>query len=118
MESGTEVKRWTAKRKRQVVLDILKGKATVAEVARQHDLTPSQVEGWIEEGLAAMENGLRARPVKDWPVARFPPKDYSLASWPFEPSFSISTTFAASRKIAEDSGPNMSRPSLALVQAT
>jgi transposase-like protein len=62
MENGTEVKRWTAKRKRQVVLDILKGKATVAEVARQHDLTPSQVEGWIEEGLAAMENGLRARP--------------------------------------------------------
>lgn len=45
MERLTGVKRWKAKRKRQVVVDILKGKAAVAEVARQHDLTPSQVEG-------------------------------------------------------------------------
>jgi hypothetical protein len=28
-----EIKRWTAKRKTQVVLDILKGKTTVAEVS-------------------------------------------------------------------------------------
>jgi transposase-like protein len=30
--------RWTAKRKTQVVLEILKGKTTVAEVSRQFDL--------------------------------------------------------------------------------
>jgi transposase-like protein len=41
-----EIKRWTAKRKTQVVLDILKGKTTVAEVSRQHDLTPGEVERW------------------------------------------------------------------------
>ncbi|WP_442905731.1 hypothetical protein [Halomonas sp. TG39a] len=27
---------------------MFKGKTTVAEVARQHDLTVSEVEGWIE----------------------------------------------------------------------
>ena len=56
------IKRWSAKRKAQVVLDILKGKTTAAEVARRHDLTVSEAEGWIEEGLAGMENALRARP--------------------------------------------------------
>ncbi len=38
-----KIKRWTAKRKTQVVVDILKGKTTVAEVSRQHDLTPGEV---------------------------------------------------------------------------
>ena len=61
-EELAEVKRWTAKRKTQVVLDILKGKTTVAEVARQHDLTPGEVERWIEEGVSGMENSFRARP--------------------------------------------------------
>ena len=41
---------WTAKRKTQVVLDILKGKTTVAEVSRQHDLTPGEIERWVDEG--------------------------------------------------------------------
>ena len=61
-EQQVEVKRWTAKRKTQVVLDILKGKATVAEIARQHDLTPSEIERWVEEGISGMENNFRARP--------------------------------------------------------
>ena len=60
--ADSDIKRWSAKRKAQVVVDILKGKTTAAEVARRHDLTVSEVEGWIEEGLAGMENALRARP--------------------------------------------------------
>ncbi|MCA9233773.1 MAG: transposase, partial [Planctomycetales bacterium] len=51
--------RWTAKRKTQVVLDILKGKTTVAEVSRQHDLTPGEVERWVDEGVSGMENNFR-----------------------------------------------------------
>ena len=51
-----EIKRWTAKRKTQVVLDILKGKTTVAEIARRYDLTPGEVKRWVEEGIAGMEN--------------------------------------------------------------
>lgn len=30
-------------------MDIFKGKTTAAEVARQYDLTVSEVEGWIDE---------------------------------------------------------------------
>jgi transposase-like protein len=62
MSNEPTVKRWTAKRKAAVVMDIFKGKTTVAEVARQHDLTVSEVEGWIEEAQRSMENGFRARP--------------------------------------------------------
>ena len=61
-EPESEIKRWTAKRKTQVVLDILKGKTTVAEVARQHDLTPAEIERWVDEGISGMENNFRARP--------------------------------------------------------
>jgi transposase-like protein len=57
-----EFKRWTAKRKTQVVLDLLKGKTTVAQICRQFDLTPSEVEGWIEEAQRGMENALRTHP--------------------------------------------------------
>lgn len=57
-----EIKRWTAKHKTQIVLNILKGKTTVAEIARQYDLTPGEVECWVEEGIAGMENNFSARP--------------------------------------------------------
>jgi transposase-like protein len=56
------IRRWTAKRKTQVVPDILKRKTTVAEVSRQHDLTPGEIERWVEEGIRGMENNFRARP--------------------------------------------------------
>ena len=48
MTDDNPIKRWTAKRKASVVMDIFKGKTTTAEVARQYDLTVSEVEGWID----------------------------------------------------------------------
>ena len=57
-----EVKRWTAKRKTQLVLEILTGKTTVAEAARRYDLKPSEIQYWVDEGIRGMENCLRARP--------------------------------------------------------
>ncbi len=57
-----EVKRWSAKRKASLVLDIVKGRTTVAEACRHYDLTPSEVEEWVEEAQRGMENALRARP--------------------------------------------------------
>lgn len=36
--------RWTAKRKAALVIDILQGKTTAAEAARQHALTLAEVE--------------------------------------------------------------------------
>jgi len=44
MSEETRVKRWTAKRKSAVVIDIFKGKTTPVEVARQHDLIGAEVE--------------------------------------------------------------------------
>jgi transposase-like protein len=58
-----EIKRWTAKRKSALVVEILQGKTTVAEASRLHDLPPSEIEGWIEDGRKGMENALRANPL-------------------------------------------------------
>ena len=57
-----EIKRWTARRKSALVLDIIQGKVTIAEASRQFDLTPSEIEEWVEQGKAGMENALRAKP--------------------------------------------------------
>src|SRR3546814_13913032 len=57
-----EIKRWTARRKSALVLEIIQGKTTVAEASRQFDLTPSEIESWVEDGKRGMENALRAKP--------------------------------------------------------
>lgn len=58
-----EIKRWTAKRKSALVMEILQGRTTVAEASRAYDLPPSEVEAWIEDGKKGMENALRANPL-------------------------------------------------------
>lgn len=50
MNEEAPVKRWTATRKTAVMMDIFRCKTTVAELARQHDLTVSDVESWMDEG--------------------------------------------------------------------
>ena len=62
MSDDNSIKRWTAKRKAAVVMDIFKGKTTTAEVARQYDLTVSEIEGWVDEAQRSMENGFNACP--------------------------------------------------------
>jgi transposase-like protein len=57
-----EIKRWTARRKAAVVLEIIQGKTTVSEVSRQFDLTPSEIEEWVDQGKSGMENALKAKP--------------------------------------------------------
>ena len=54
-----DIKRWTAKRKTALILDIIQGKTTVAEASRAYDLPPSEIEEWVEEGKKGMENALR-----------------------------------------------------------
>lgn len=58
-----EVKRWTAKRKSALVLEILQGKTTVAEASRAFDLSPSEIENWVDDAKRGMENALRANPL-------------------------------------------------------
>ncbi|WAL84950.1 DUF1153 domain-containing protein [Pandoraea sp. XJJ-1] len=63
MKMEDEIKRWTAKRKSALVLDIIQGKTTISEASRSFDLTPSEVESWVEDGKRGMENALRANPL-------------------------------------------------------
>ena len=44
------------------MLEIIQGKTTVSEASRQFDLTPSEIESWVDEGKREMENALRAKP--------------------------------------------------------
>ena len=57
-----QIKRWTAKRKSALVLEIIQGKTTVAEASRAYDLPPSEIETWVDDGKLGMENALRANP--------------------------------------------------------
>ena len=61
-QMNEENKRWSAKRKSALVLEIIQGKTTVAEASRQFDLSPSELESWVEQAKAGMENALRAKP--------------------------------------------------------
>ena len=62
-----EIKRWTARRKSALVLEIIQGKTTVSEASRQFDLAPSELEEWMEHAKAGMENALRAKPERKLP---------------------------------------------------
>ena len=57
-----EIKRWTARRKSALVLEIIQGKTTAAEASRAFDITPSEIEAWVEDGKRGLENALRAKP--------------------------------------------------------
>ena len=52
---GDEIKRWTARRKSALVLEIIQGKTTIAEAARQFDLPLSEIEEWIDKGNASTD---------------------------------------------------------------
>ena len=57
-----EIKRWTAKRKMALVLEIIQGKTSVSEASSTYDLPPSEIESWMEDGRRGMENALKANP--------------------------------------------------------
>lgn len=61
-EQKTEIKRWTAKRRQALILEIIRGETTPVDAARKHGLTVAEVTDWHEKALAAMENGLRSKP--------------------------------------------------------
>jgi len=58
-----DFKRWTAKRKSALVMDLIQGKTTVSEASRSYDITPSEIEAWLEAGKKGLENALRAKPM-------------------------------------------------------
>jgi len=67
MMEGKSVKpvrmqRWTANRKRDVVLEILKGRKTIVDVAREHDLKQSEIQEWIETFISFGTQALKVNP--------------------------------------------------------
>ena len=60
-----QLKRWTAKRRAALVMEILRGDTSVAEAARKHGLMVAEVEDWRERFLAGAENALRSRPADE-----------------------------------------------------
>jgi transposase-like protein len=60
MTMNDSLKRWTAKRKTALVVEIIQSKTTVAEASLALDLWPSEIEGWVDEAKRGVENALRA----------------------------------------------------------
>ena len=44
-----ETKRWTAKRKAALVVEIIQANTTIAEASRAFDIAPSEIEDWVDE---------------------------------------------------------------------
>jgi transposase-like protein len=57
-----EIKRWTMRRKRTLVLEGIQGGTTVAEACRRFDIPPSEIERLVDDGKRGADNGLRAKP--------------------------------------------------------
>lgn len=60
-----KITRWTAKRRTELVLEILRGQTTASQAARQHDLKLKDIERWQKDFLNAGENALRSNPRND-----------------------------------------------------
>ncbi len=62
MAEEQSVQRWTSNRKSTLVIELIKGKRTMAEVCREYDLKQSDVEEWTEQFIQGGKNRLRSRP--------------------------------------------------------
>lgn len=60
-----ELKRWTASRKAEVVLDILRGKTAVVDFCRGHDLSQGEVDRWVDDFVRGGTGNLKAVKKKD-----------------------------------------------------
>ena len=60
-QMSNENKRWSAKRKSALVLEIIQGKTTIAEASRQFDLTPSELESWVEPNHVMYVSNMKSK---------------------------------------------------------
>ena len=63
MTMEDDIKRWTAKRKTALVMEIIQGKTSISEASRAFDVSPAEIEEWVDEAKRGMENALRAKPL-------------------------------------------------------
>ena len=48
-----EVQRWSAKRKAELIVELIKGTKKLVDVCREYDLKQSEVEDWMDSFLKA-----------------------------------------------------------------
>jgi transposase-like protein len=48
MEPEREWQRWTARRKVELLVQVIRGEKTLVDVCQEHDLKQSEVEGWMD----------------------------------------------------------------------
>ena len=58
---GPKIKRWSAARKAEIVLALLKGTKNLVDICRENDLKQSDVEKWKEDFLTSGERSLKAK---------------------------------------------------------
>src|SRR5262245_32049649 len=56
-----EFQRWTAKRKVELLLQLIRGERKLVDVCREYDLKQSEVEGWMDTFVKGGERSLKAR---------------------------------------------------------
>jgi len=56
-----EFQRWTAKRKVELLLQLIRGETKLVDVCREHDLKQSEVETWMDTFVKGGERSLKAR---------------------------------------------------------
>jgi transposase-like protein len=54
-----QIQRWSAKRKVELLLSLIKGEKKLVDVCREYDLKQSEVESWMETFMRAGERGLK-----------------------------------------------------------
>ena len=63
MTMEDDIKRWTAKRKAALVMEIIQGKTSISGASRAFDVSPAEFEEWVDEAKRGKENALRAKPL-------------------------------------------------------
>ena len=56
-----EFQRWTAKRKVELLLQLIRGEKKLVDACREHDLKQSEVEMWMDTFVKGGERSLKAR---------------------------------------------------------
>ena len=62
MMQEPKIKRCPAKRKAELFKQIYRGQTTIPEATRTYDITKAEIESWMSDAEAAMENALKANP--------------------------------------------------------
>ena len=61
---GPKIKRWSAAKKAEIVLALLRGTKQLVDICRENDLKQSEVEKWKEDFLSGGEQNLKAKSVE------------------------------------------------------